>query len=134
MNASVKDLMNEDARKLFDKEMSERAEFVAQRALLRALEDDRRRAGERDVREALEELKPKKRTRHSLFVQIIAFLSSFAIFQFITNYLTYSYINHYFTPIDPEKYTAVATLLAAAISAGVVLCVAFYRFILRDRL
>ena len=126
--------MTEDARKLFEKEMSERAEFVAQRALWRALDDDRRRAGERDVREALEELKPKKRLRHSLFVHIIAFLGSFAIFEFITNYLTYLYINHYFTPIDPEKYAAIGTLLAAAISAGAILCVAFYRFILRDRL
>lgn len=126
--------MTEEAKEAFKKAMSERREFVAQRALWRALGDGRKRAGERDVQEALEELKPKKRPRRSLYVHIAVFLISLLIFEFITIGLAYLCINYYFMPINAEKYTAIGALFAAGISAGGALCIAFYRFILRDRL
>jgi hypothetical protein len=131
---SAEDLMDEEAKKAFEKAMSERREFVAQRALWRALGDDRKKAEASDVREALKELEPKKIRRHSLIVQVVAFFISLGVFELITNGLAYFFIENYFTPITAEKYSAVGALFAAAISAGVGLCVAFYRFILRDRL
>jgi len=126
--------MTEEAKKAFEKAMSERREFVARRAVLRALDDSRNKAEEADVREALEELKPEKRPRRSLSVHIVTFLMSFAIFELVTNCIAYVVMNHYFMPITAEKYTAIGGLFAAAISTGAGLSIAFYRFILRDQL
>jgi hypothetical protein len=126
--------MTEEAKKALKKAMSERREFVAQRALWRALDDGRNKAEEGDIQEALEELKPKKRPRLSLPIHISAFLGSFMIFELITNFLACVVMNIFFMPINAEKYTAIGGLFAATISTGAALSVAFYRFILRDRL
>jgi len=126
--------MTDEAKEAFEKAMAERRDFVAQRAVWRALGDDRKKANERDVREALEELKPKKRPGRSLLFRSSAFLLSLLIFELIANCLAYFLVQNYFYPITSEKYTAVGALFASAIGAGGALCVAFYRFILRDQL
>ena len=131
---SAEDLMTKEAKEAFEKAMLDRREVVAQRALWRALGDDRKKAETRDVREALKELKLRKIPRRSLLVQIVAFLISLTCFQLIANGVAYYFIISHFVPITVEKYTAVGTLLAAAITTGAGLCIAFYRYILRDRL
>lgn len=128
----VERLMSEEAKKAFEKAINERRESVAREAVSSALKNGRSKAEETDIRNALKRI--ESRPSFSLPVQIGCFLASFVVFEVICLVLGVVLINIYLLPVSEHTLTPIGAVLAAAISAGVALSVAFYKYILRDRL
>lgn len=67
-------------------------------------------------------------------IPYFTFLISLLVFELFVNGFAIWLINNYLLPIDAEKYAALGLILAASISSGTTLHIAFYRYILRDLL
>lgn len=134
MPSKLEDLLTNEAKETRDKEASERGEELARKGLIRALDNGRDIAEAADIRAVLDEEKTKKRVGSSIISHIAAFLSILLFFEVIMIISVIVLINEYFSPIIVENATAIGALFAAAITTGGALSIAFYRFILRDRL